>query len=120
MANKQKRSAINTQLLITALDRKLITTNPDTGQILRNGKKCYIERNNVGYWRFRIQIDVIKKWIFIHKAIWFSVYGIIEDDSLQLDHIDRNQDNNSIANLRLVTALENMENTTGWDVEPAF
>jgi hypothetical protein len=44
-----------------------------------------------------------------HRLIWVYHYGNI-DVNLQIDHIDGNKDNNSIKNLRLVTAQQNCHN----------
>lgn len=42
-----------------------------------------------------------------HRFIWECFNGIIEDDSLVINHIDGNKRNNSLHNLELVTSSEN-------------
>lgn len=44
----------------------------------------------------------------LHKLAWYCVYGIYPKENI--DHIDQNTHNNSIANLRLVTSFENSRN----------
>jgi hypothetical protein len=44
-----------------------------------------------------------------HRLIWIYHYGSI-DENLQIDHINGIKDNNSIENLRLVTAQQNCYN----------
>jgi hypothetical protein len=44
-----------------------------------------------------------------HRLIWIYHYGSI-DDNLQIDHINGIKDDNSIENLRLVTAQQNCYN----------
>lgn len=44
-----------------------------------------------------------------HRLAWMYVYGEFPDS--ELDHIDRNPDNNAIANLRACTRQENAYNT---------
>ena len=44
----------------------------------------------------------------MHRVIWAIVYG--EWPSENIDHIDGNRANNSVANLRLVTKTQNMQN----------
>ena len=44
-----------------------------------------------------------------HRLIWLYHNGSI-DENLQIDHIDGNKNNNSIENLRLITAQENCYN----------
>jgi hypothetical protein len=44
-----------------------------------------------------------------HRIVWILHYGSI-DNSLFVDHIDGNRNNNSIDNLRLVTRAENCRN----------
>lgn len=56
------------------------------------------------------KITIDGKSHILHKIIWVICNGNIENDSLVLDHIDGNQFNNSILNLRLVSQLGNMRN----------
>lgn len=44
-----------------------------------------------------------------HRLAWLYVYGVFP--SQNIDHIDRNKDNNSMANLRLATQAENALNS---------
>ena len=50
----------------------------------------------------------------IHRIIWILHYGSI-DESLVIDHIDRNPFNNKINNLRLVSCEENSKNKTTFE-----
>lgn len=56
-------------------------------------------------------IRLNKKMFLLHRLIWESAYGKIPDD-LCIDHIDGNPLNNKLANLRLVTHKQNMENVS--------
>ena len=56
------------------------------------------------------------------KKLWFRVHRLVAlafldgDKTKQIDHIDRNKENNNVANLRWVSALENCNNRqdTAW------
>lgn len=47
--------------------------------------------------------------LMVHRAVWELANGPIPD-GLQIDHIDRNKQNNLIENLRTVTSAENNQN----------
>lgn len=48
-------------------------------------------------------------YVRVHRMIWELTNGPIPD-GLQVDHIDRNRQNNLIENLRVVTCAENNQN----------
>lgn len=49
------------------------------------------------------------KMYLLHRIIWQSAYGDIPE-GMCIDHVDGNPLNNKLANLRLVTHKQNMEN----------
>ena len=49
-----------------------------------------------------------RRMIKAHHLTWYFTYG--EWPHMQIDHIDCNRPNNSIANLRLATKAQNMQN----------
>ena len=51
--------------------------------------------------------DKIKKTYLVHKLEMIAFYG---DSDLEIDHIDRNKQNNCLTNLRYVTRSENINN----------
>lgn len=61
-------------------------------------------RENVG----RRKIGIDRKQYFAHRLAWLYVYG--EWPKLEIDHIDGNNDNNAIKNLRDVSRSVNMQN----------
>ena len=56
-----------------------------------------------GYYRAHYDGHVI----YLHRAVWESVYGKIPDD-YQVHHIDKNKDNNDISNLMLISTKEHL------------
>ena len=63
-----------------------------------------------GYRHIGIRVDGVMRTIEAHRLVWYLNHGNIPSN-LEVDHIDRNRDNNRIDNLRLVTRVENMRNT---------
>lgn len=59
----------------------------------------------LGYRRVRL----FGKMHLSHRVLWEMAHGAIPA-GIQIDHIDRNKDNNSISNLRLATQSENSRN----------
>lgn len=55
-----------------------------------------------------IRIALKGKRHLAHRLAWFMHFG--KWPNKQIDHVDRDKQNNSIANLRLATALENQRN----------
>lgn len=64
-------------------------------------------RESNGYWRVQLH----GKHAQAHRVVWELHNGPIPD-GLQVDHIDRNKDNNTIENLRLATSSTNNLNRT--------
>lgn len=61
-------------------------------------------KQNIGY----ILIRLDQKDYYAHRLMWLYVYGAIP--LLQIDHINRNKEDNRPINLRLATQKQNSEN----------
>jgi hypothetical protein len=57
------------------------------------------------------QVRISGKTYLVHRVIWCMVYGNFP--AKRVDHKDRNRLNNSISNLRVVTAIGNATNRSG-------
>lgn len=66
-----------------------------------------MSRNSRGYGAFYVK--EAGTTFFIHRLVWIYHNGYIPVN-YQIDHIDRDKDNNRIENLMLVTCRENMKN----------
>jgi hypothetical protein len=102
-----------TPILTQARLKELLHYDPDTGifinravrQGMRKGAGSIAgAKNSLGY----VVIQVEKHKHFAHRLAWLYVYGSWPVN--QIDHINRVRDDNRIANLRDVTASENMHN----------
>lgn len=91
--------------------KKLLSYDPLTGLLswneTRRTRKNGCVAGNLrpdGY--RRIQVD--KKLYYAHQLIWLWVYG--EIPSQEVDHINRDRDDNRLCNLRLAKPGENSQN----------
>lgn len=75
------------------------------GLVKANGKLT-LGSDTGGYRR----ISIGKKNYSVHRLIYETFNGVIEDDSLVIDHINTVRNDNRLDNLRLVTQSENMSN----------
>lgn len=58
-----------------------------------------------GYW----QVTVLGKLTYAHRVI-AKLHNLLDDESLQVDHRDRDRSNNKLVNLRVVTQADNLLN----------
>ena len=90
--------------------RSRYKTNPEapSGVSKLSGKPLGTKGTN-GYWKLTVRIGNTCTYVSTHRLAWWLTNGDIPD-GMQIDHIDRNVDNNRIDNLRLVTCAENNQN----------
>ena len=60
-----------------------------------------------GYTQFLVSEKGKTKSYLTHRFIYECFYGLIDDDTLQVHHIDHDKVNNALSNLALVTDWEN-------------
>lgn len=72
-------------------------------------KLCKTSIDSRGYVRFGINVNGNGTGIKLHRAMWETFKGEIPEN-YHIDHIDTDKTNNSIENLRCVTAAENNNN----------
>lgn len=84
----------------------------EDGRIFRNvksKKQLKISQNADGYRVVSVTIKQQHKRVYIHDAVAECWWGE-KPDGLEVDHADRNKDNNHYTNLRYVTKSEQMKN----------
>jgi hypothetical protein len=104
---------MTTQILTPERLRSLLDYDPDTGvftnRVTRNPRAKAGQPagalTSEGYTAF--QINGAK--IYAHRAAWAYVYGVWPDT--EIDHINRQRNDNRIVNLRLATRCQNSQNT---------
>ena len=60
-----------------------------------------------GYTQFLVSENGKTKSYLTHRFVYECFYGLIEDETLQVHHIDHDKQNNKLENLQLVTDWEN-------------
>ena len=86
--------------------------HPDTGRIYSNSSGSFLKPTiKAGYLSLRIRLNFGDKEICgrvsVHRAMWVLCRGIPLSLNAEIDHIDRNKENNCLENLRLVIRDEN-------------
>lgn len=93
--------------------RELLHYDPETGVFTwatkRRGSNLGAVAGNTSHKGGYRTISVDNRRYTAHRLVWLYVYGEFPSD--EIDHIDRNPDNNALANLRACTRRENAYNT---------
>ena len=76
---------------------------------IKSGKLRKPRKNKKGYETIGLYIDGKIKQFRVNRLVALT-YIPNEDNKMEVDHIDRNKQNNHFTNLRWVTHLENMQN----------
>jgi hypothetical protein len=103
---------MTTKILTQERLRHVLDYDPETGVFIwcvatsQRTKIGSIAGGKDSYGYFHVQID--SKCYKAHRLAWLYVYGVWPVGVI--DHINRNREDNRIANLRDVTASQNMRN----------
>ena len=95
--------------------RELFSYNSETGKFTRIKALCGpvakigMIAGTLGK-RGYIDIGIDGKRYKAHRLAWLYVYGEFPSNKFQIDHIDGNKTNNTIEDLRVVTASQNLQN----------
>ena len=80
-----------------------------SGKLRRRSGICVQHRNRLGYMTVGININGVKKRMFVHRLLAIT-YIENPENKKEIDHIDGNPSNNSLDNLRWATPKENSNN----------
>lgn len=72
-------------------------------------RKVMKPKKNKGYRQVELWRDGNSKTFSVHRLVWEAFNGTIPD-GMQIDHVNGVRDDNSLANLRVVTPKENVHN----------
>ena len=86
--------------------------HPDTGRIYSNSTGDFLKPAvKAGYPSLRIRLSFgdkeIRGRVSVHRAMWVLCRGIPLSLDAEVDHIDRDKQNNRLENLRLISKQEN-------------
>ena len=105
-----------TQLVTAALATGRIEVDFETGKIYsrqirgHEGKRIELQGTDLnGYTTHNISFQGTKMPIRAHQIIWFAAHGAVPS-GLMLDHINRENKDNRLSNLRLATPKQNAAN----------
>ena len=90
--------------IIDALRTGLLTSDPATGQVCRDGRP--VGHLSQGYVRLELHHNP-RVPVLAHRVVWIDANGPIPDD-LQINHRNRIRRDNRLSNLEVVTARENI------------
>ena len=74
------------------------------------GKKAGSLNTRSGYSAIAITLNGLKVSILKHRIIWAMNYGSWPGEHMEIDHINRDRNDNSLSNLRLATSDKNRGN----------
>jgi hypothetical protein len=98
--------------IFEALKAGVIAADPDTGAIFGPRFRPGVSRGCLGadgYLVSTLHFAGTRKQIKNHQVVWIAAHGPIPAGFVP-DHINRDKTDNRLANLRLVTPLENSRN----------
>jgi hypothetical protein len=89
-----------------------VSTSGEIFRLKKNGNlvKCKgcAPNSKLKYWRFSYVYEGKNYYTYIHRVIMTSFTEEVIPENLEVDHIDNDKNNNSRANLQLLTRKENV------------
>lgn len=109
-----KRNQLHSVCFVTGTINVYVRTGNKSGSVSRYVRKDVGSLNEDGYQRFwcgtTTDLNYKPKLFMKHRFLYWLKHNTLGTKEKQIDHIDRDRNNNSISNLRLVTKIENMQN----------
>lgn len=85
-----------------------VYTIDTNGNIYRNNKKMSPVNNGIGYYQIKLRCQKKRYAVYVHRLVWETFNGKVPE-GYEINHIDHNKANNSLANLELVTHSDNLK-----------
>lgn len=99
----------NTRWLKYAIEKKIITPIPATGQVLRRDGTPHKEMTNpFGYKYIKVYMLGVNFSFYVHKCVYVALHGNIPKNK-ELDHHDGDIDNNVGSNIIAKTMKQNLK-----------
>ena len=78
---------------------------------IQKGTILYGNINHDGYVRVKLSSNKGFRNVFVHRLVAEAFLGTPVDDTLEVNHIDENKENNHVSNLEWVTHTGNMRHS---------
>ncbi len=94
-------------------EKKGFTVNFKTGEIANKKGKIIKRKQSAGYIQLYTTVNKIRIDLLGHHFVYYMFYGADIPIGKEIDHVNRDKEDNRLENLRSVTHFQNVNNKNG-------